>query len=753
MRSPLASLLRRLQLARAKTVLPAALAIALLAAGGAPAQQSGDRTAGPPDPTSAQALKQRKDEVQREIAELRDRRAATDSQEAASTNADAKLEILRSIDSLLARSIEERRALETASEPAPPRSPSPATIGALISLYEEIDQDRARLQDLARAVDAAREASETAASALDDAERARREARQAADEEPSADASARLELAKLRSRAAQEEVYLRELELRSDRAVHQSLEDRIQTLQAQAQAAVQELRNADHPEEQDTDLVRREGELARRQEEAQRTLDTAELRLRNASSRYASQASPSPHELEEVEALQLARDAAAQAVATLKKQAERIESERQLRSRWLRLLRDGLPSSTVAEWASEARAQADEYQRTILQRQGRLADLKERTDELKRRLAEATDPALHAALEHRQTATEHLTQLLTEDVADLGRHERIQRRLIDVLQDESGSVPLRERMSAIWGAVRDLWRYEVTSIDDKPITVGNGILALLLFALGFSVSRRLSLALRRVLDARLRLEPGVAGAAQTAVFYVLLVSFGLIALRTINFPLTAFTVAGGALAIGVGFGSQNVMNNFISGLILMLERPVRANDLIEVENTHGVIEQIGARSTRIRATDGRHLIVPNSFFLENNVVNWTLSDDLIRSKVTVGVIYGSPTRLVEKLIRRALDENPKVLSTPQPIIVFSEFGDNSLNFDAYFWTRARGPMAVYQLGGEVRFRIDDLFREHDLVIAFPQRDVHLDSVSPIEIRLLGGEAGERGDAPDDPEER
>lgn len=112
-----------------------------------------------------------------------------------------------------------------------------------------------------------------------------------------------------------------------------------------------------------------------------------------------------------------------------------------------------------------------------------------------------------------------------------------------------------------------------------------------------------------------------------------------------------------------------------------------------------------------------------------------------RAKVSVGVIYGSPTRLVEKLIRQALDENPKVLGHPEPIIVFSEFGDNSLDFDAYFWTRARGPMAVNQLGGEVRFRIDDLFREHELVIAFPQRDVHLDSASAIEVRMIGDGAG------------
>ena len=174
--------------------------------------------------------------------------------------------------------------------------------------------------------------------------------------------------------------------------------------------------------------------------------------------------------------------------------------------------------------------------------------------------------------------------------------------------------------------------------------------------------------------------------------------------------------------------------------LLMLERPVRARDVIEVDGNHGTIEKIGARSTQIRATDGRHIIVPNSFFLESNVVNWTLSDDLIRTSVSVGVIYGSPTRLVEKLIRQVIEEDAEVLKTPEPIILFDEFGDNSLNFAVHFWVRARAPMAMRKVQSRVRFRLDDLFREHDLVIAFPQRDVHLDSVAPLEVRVLSDDS-------------
>jgi small-conductance mechanosensitive channel len=401
------------------------------------------------------------------------------------------------------------------------------------------------------------------------------------------------------------------------------------------------------------------------------------------------------------------------------------------------LLQSDPTSQELRAWEEEAQATAEGLARKVRQRQGRLAELKERRDAVRKQLkANAEDPMLRETLERRGAVLKELLAFHSDDLDDLVAQQRLHERFLVDVRERSGHVPFRERLASLRAQVSELWNYEITVVDDDPITVGNATLAFVLLVLGFSVSRRASNGVRHLLESRVQLEPGVAGAIQTMIFYVLLVSFALVALRAVNFPLTAFTVAGGALAIGIGFGSQNVMNNFISGLILMLERPIRGHDVVEVEGTHGTIERIGARSTRIRANDGRHIIVPNAFFLENNVVNWTLSDDLIRTKVIVGVIYGSPTRLVEKLIRQTLEENDKILRGPVPIINFAEFGDNSLNFEAHFWLRARSPMAVEQVKSEVRFRIDDLFRENDLVIAFPQRDVHVDSVSPIEIRVV-----------------
>jgi potassium efflux system protein len=280
------------------------------------------------------------------------------------------------------------------------------------------------------------------------------------------------------------------------------------------------------------------------------------------------------------------------------------------------------------------------------------------------------------------------------------------------------------------------WNAVILQVGGEPITVATVLLAVLLLALGYFISRAVSRGLSRALSARVSLEPGAASAAETLAFYGLFITFGLISLELVNFPLTVFTIAGGAVAIGVGFGSQNVMNNFISGLILLFERPIRAGDLVSVEGTHGIVEHIGARSTRIRAPDNTHMIVPNSLLVENSLVNFTLSDDVLRTTVSVGVAYGSPVREVERLLKQATGEHPAILQTPPPRIMFADFGDNALGFQALFWIRARTILERRQVESDLRYRIDDLFRETGIVIAFPQRDVHLDTLKPLDVRLV-----------------
>ena len=325
----------------------------------------------------------------------------------------------------------------------------------------------------------------------------------------------------------------------------------------------------------------------------------------------------------------------------------------------------------------------------------------------------------------------------TEPVPALSKEEQGENRT-DKISDRLG--PLREQLGSIWS-------YEITSVDGQPITIGKVAIAMLLILVGYLVSRLLSRRLGRSILPRLGLTKGAALAFQTLAFYCLFAVFFLWALRLVSIPLTVFTVLGGVLAIGVGFGSQNIINNFISGLIILAEHPIKVGDLVDVDGVYGQVERIGPRSSRIRAGDNTHVIVPNSAFLEKNVLNWTVSDDVIRVWVDVGVAYGSPVEEVAAGLERAIAEETDILEKPRPEVLFMDFGDNALAFRAYFWVRIASTLDGYRIRSRLRFRIDRIFREAGIVIAFPQRDVHLDSLSPLEIRLVGGGA-ETGAASD-----
>jgi len=294
---------------------------------------------------------------------------------------------------------------------------------------------------------------------------------------------------------------------------------------------------------------------------------------------------------------------------------------------------------------------------------------------------------------------------------------------------------LRDLIHSI-GAV---WSYQLTTIDGRSLTVGKVVTAILILLIGALIAK---LAMRRIARrglARVGIEPGAAAAFETLGFYVVMACLVVFALWVSEIPLTVFTLAGGAIAIGVGFGSQKIVNNFISGLIILAERPIKIGDLIEVENTFGSVENIGARSTLIRSFDNIHVVVPNSTFLESNVINWTHSDNLVRIRLKVGVAYGSPTRRVEELILQAIGEHDKVIVPPEPQVLFDDFGDSALLFEAMFWIKMFRPMDRRRVLSDLRFRLDELFRENGIVIAFPQRDVHIEGVGPVEVRLIDPE--------------
>ena len=283
---------------------------------------------------------------------------------------------------------------------------------------------------------------------------------------------------------------------------------------------------------------------------------------------------------------------------------------------------------------------------------------------------------------------------------------------------------------------KTIWSYPLFTVGDSaPVLVSQLVLVIIIIGFGYLLIKLVERLIRRRL-AKTHIRADAAHILQRIVFYVLIAILVITALSLLQVPLTAFHFVSGAVAIGVGFGAQNIINNFISGWILLFERPVRIDDFIEINDHMGVVESIGNRSTRIRRTDGVHLLIPNSQMLESVVVNWTLVDERIRTIVRVGVAYGSPARKVADLILQAVREQAEVLTEPAPRVILEDFGDNAVIFEAYFWCEVGGERELRQIRSTIRFRIDELFTENGIVIAFPQRDVHLDTLSPLQVQVL-----------------
>lgn len=278
------------------------------------------------------------------------------------------------------------------------------------------------------------------------------------------------------------------------------------------------------------------------------------------------------------------------------------------------------------------------------------------------------------------------------------------------------------------------WEYPLITLSSGPqVTVGQIVTTILVVFLGFVVSWYLQRILGRQM-LRAKVNPNVTQTVQRIVFYGTLVLIFITVLGMLRIPITALAFISGAVAIGVGFGAQNIINNLISGWILMSERPVRIGDYVEIDSNRGTVETIGNRSTRIRRIDGVHLLVPNSQMLERVVINWTLVDNNFRTSVRIGVNYGSPVRLVEKLLTQAAREHRFILKDPEIFVVFEDYGDNALIFDLFFWCVSNGERDLRSIRSDIRFRIEELFGENNIGIAFPQRDIHLYARTPIEVK-------------------
>lgn len=305
--------------------------------------------------------------------------------------------------------------------------------------------------------------------------------------------------------------------------------------------------------------------------------------------------------------------------------------------------------------------------------------------------------------------------------------------------------------------LQSVWNFELFAVADsivvdgrtisgtRGVTVAKVVEAILIVVVGYLLIALLARFAMALAVRRGRLEETGARIARKWVLAVTLVVLLLLALDAVKIPLTAFAFLGGAIAIGAGFGMQTLLKNLISGVMLLLERPFKPRDIVEVGGIRGEVTDINVRSCTIRDVNGIETLVPNSTFLEQNVTNWTLSSRQVRYTLNVGVAYGSPVRRVAELLQEVAARHNLVLKEPAPEVLFMDFADNALQFALYVWLEVgpgrRGGTVVLS---DLRFMIDASFAEHGIAIPFPQRDVHLAAAAPLPVRVVAADAGSAG---------
>ena len=282
------------------------------------------------------------------------------------------------------------------------------------------------------------------------------------------------------------------------------------------------------------------------------------------------------------------------------------------------------------------------------------------------------------------------------------------------------------------------YQHPGVTIGEPRITLGLVMVATLILYGAFALSWGLqALLMEKVLSSR-QMDTGARLSIVRLVHYGLVLVGFLIALSALGFELKNVTIIGGALGVGIGFGMQAIVNNFVSGLILLFERPIKVGDVIQLsDGQQGRVLNLGLRATTVQTFDRAEIVVPNGDLISNQVTNWTLGDRSMRLTIPVGVAYGSDVETVMRVLMAVATENDQVLKAPQPMVLFLNFGDSSLDFQLRVWISDFNNRRIIQ-SALIR-DIDRRFRIEGVEIPFPQRDLHLRSVDGKAADRLKGD--------------
>lgn len=270
--------------------------------------------------------------------------------------------------------------------------------------------------------------------------------------------------------------------------------------------------------------------------------------------------------------------------------------------------------------------------------------------------------------------------------------------------------------------LRDILEYQLIKTESFTITTYTLLEVIIILI----ITWLLLWTIKKVFFGRIkskRIDKGIGYSVYTILKYIIWVIAISLALDSIGVKITILIAGSAALLVGIGFGLQQFFKDLLSGVLLLFERSLKVGDVVQLEEIVGRVKEIGLRTSKIITRDNITVIIPNSKFVEDNVINWSAIDVLTRFHVEVGVAYGSDVKLVEKVLLDCAKAYKDIASDPTPFVRFNDFGESSLDFQLFFWTH--NSFWVENIKSDLRFAIDKAFREHKIQIPFPQRDVHI----------------------------
>nr|WP_321502120.1 mechanosensitive ion channel domain-containing protein [uncultured Dethiosulfovibrio sp.] len=394
--------------------------------------------------------------------------------------------------------------------------------------------------------------------------------------------------------------------------------------------------------------------------------------------------------------------------------------------RYSLLREEGVSTDVLMKARDDVKARVGRFENVLLSQQRYQSTLHRRGLALDKAIEEEKGKDELASLKKRRKTLDDIMSQNMNYMAVAMTLDSMNKRLLEEIGRRISSVNVAEKVTTLWKTrTTEILNTELWYSGDYAVRLKEFILALFILSLGLIASKRLARFIRKwfLLHSK-NVEITAVYAVERLLYYFLIVASFLTSLKIVNVPLTAFAFLGGAVAIGIGFGAQNLFNNLISGFILMVQQPFKINDVVEFDGVTATVMEIDSRSTRVKTFDNYDVLVPNSYFLENKITNWTLSDKIIRGKLEIGVSYGTPAQQVEKILLRLANEHEFIIPHPEPFVLFSDYGSSSMDFTLYFWvdTRKAFPSKV---SSDMRYRIQEIFEREGIEIPFPQMDVYL----------------------------